>query len=835
MLDVKDIIAVNQLAASDPESNVWVNASAGSGKTKVLIDRILRLLLKGIEPNTILCITFTQAAALEMQERLQHHLERWVIMSEEDLIQTLNDLEPSLKLTPDIIFNARKLFNYVLDAPVRIGTIHSFAQQILISGVDESQMSFGMRLMDELSTKNLVRKALDQIVEAKHHKDLLNPISKLFSHSKFTQIIQKILDEQAFFRFLLIEGASAFKKRLEDYLGNPRLEVAIMKDISESLKKLTFKPLLESSLGSESDRKLLHELDNAAISCDFKRLVSSLLTEKGTPKKRLLSKKITESYPDETNQIYAFAQDVCRWDQELKKSKMVESTLAVLKLAEVFLNSYTALKQEKGLLDYDDLIFKAIILLEDPETAYHVLYKLDTVIHHVLIDEAQDTNVYQWKLINYIIGNFFQHEQDKTIFVVGDHKQSIFGFQGTDPDIFDRIKHYYHHQPSLKAWKDVSLDVSFRSLQAILDFVDAIFENNYLIENYVSHIAFRGEGGNAVVHPLIVESDKSDEDIYEKLAAQVTDQIEKFIGTEMVIQGKRRYILPSDILVLIRKRGEHLEKLQQALLLRKIPFSSPTRQTMYEDELVRFILLALNLIMQPYDNAAVMHLLLNPLLNIKEEGIKLGLARSEEGGHFKDILGNIHIFAPLQKDIKKDISLEDMYLRVCVWAIQHLPVNNHNITNAFIVLDFLREWVWGADITLTHSELLYYVQSLPIGQANRVEENALRILTVHGAKGLQAPIVMLIDTTQLPTMRNVWVNDDLQNIFLCVQNRSLEPFQYQDLKSIQKANERKEYYRLLYVALTRAESELHVFGAAHTKVSEETWYSLCASFLEKKS
>jgi ATP-dependent helicase/nuclease subunit A len=558
-------------------------------------------------------------------------------------------------------------------------------------------------------------------------------------------------------------------------------------------------------------------------------LTDVLLTEKGTPRKRLVSKKVSEGYPDAFLQMVNLANEVFEWDQEIKRDRTVHSTMLVVRLASEFLTYYANLKLKKGVLDYDDLIFKTLEVLSDPSMAQNILYKLDRKIDHILVDEAQDTNIFQWKLIDCIVDGFFQNETHKTIFVVGDHKQAIFGFQGTDPEIFHHIKAHCLGKTSLRKWNDVSLDVSFRSLQNILDFVDAIFEQGPLIDEYSRHTAFHGAGGTVVVHPLCTVEDENAQDVYEVFASQVADEIQKMIGAEITYKGQPHKVHPSDILVLIRRRGEHLDQLQKALSERGIPFSAPNRQMMHEDHLVQFILQTMTLIVQPLDHMNVMKWLLNPLVNMHAEGYDYAVLRIAEEKPLIHYLHDHPMFMSVTHEAEGYSSLEDLYLRISLWAMDHLAVETHHISNALTVLENLTVWQLNGDLQVSYSELLAYVQTLPMSQVNRSEEDALRILTVHGAKGLQAPIVMLVDSTQLPIVRSVFVTDEAETMFLCTSMSENETLEYKALKERYKESQLKEYYRLLYVALTRAESQLHVFGATKKKVSEDSWYGSLAT------
>jgi ATP-dependent helicase/nuclease subunit A len=834
MLNVHETIAANQLAASNPQANVWVNASAGSGKTKVLIDRLLRLLLQGANPKAIVCITFTQAAALEMKLRLQHILEEWAVLSNEDLRQRLMQLDPNLDVNSKLTEKARLLLNQVFDEPVQIQTIHSFSQTILSSCPVESNVPFASQLMDDVTMKRLIKQATSALFKQQKSSSDLTRVYTLFSNAKFNDIVTKILDEQAFFRFILMEGIDVFEQRLKSYLGHPRTEADVLEEIAFSLGAFDFDRWVDVPEASDNDKIFIDAVLKALKSQRLEPLTDVLLTEKGTPRKRLVSKKVSEAYPSKSSQLVELTQTVFDWDQEIKRSKTIDSTMIVVKLAAAFLNDYSELKLNKGYLDYDDLIFKTLEVLSDPAVAQNILYKLDRKIDHILVDEAQDTNLYQWKLIDCIVDGFFQHEDHKSIFVVGDHKQAIFGFQGTDPDIFHHIKTLYLNKPSLRQWNDISLDVSFRSLQRVLDFVDGIFEHTSLIEFYSSHTAFQGAGGKIKLHPLCTAEEGSKEsctednieDVYEVFAGQVAAEIKQLIGTEIIYKGKTHKVRPQDILILIRRRGEHLDHLQNALKDQGVPFSAPNRQLIHEDHLVQFILQTIALINQPLDHDTVMQWMLNPLLDMAKEGLEYAVQRVASHQSLISYLKEDSKFISLMSTVENYSSLDDMYMKICMWAIEHLQVDDYSISNAFTLLDSIKIWKANRDLRVAHSELHQYVKSLPVPQVNRTENDALRILTVHGAKGLQSPIVMLVDSTQLPIVRNVFASDDSESLFLCTATAKEETTEYKELKARHKESQMKEYYRLLYVALTRAECELHIFGATKTKVSPDSWYGL---------
>lgn len=832
MDSVIDAIAANQRTASDPASNVWVNASAGSGKTKVLIDRLLRLLLAGAKPQSIVCITFTQAAAIEMRHRLQSVLERWLTLPSLELTKQLQQLDPGLSIDESLLVKVRLLYNHVLDEPVNIETIHSFAQSILASAYPENKLPYGSTLMDEVTMQSLIKNAAAGVFDPANFNKDLKQIYTLFSSAKFYDVVEKIRSDQAFFRFLLLDGLDAFDQKLKTYLRSPRDVQAILGEAMMTLAQFDL-PIQESPEATENDSLLIQRLRDALKSKTFEAVKEVLLTDKGTPRKRLLSKKMCDVYPEISTGLFVLADQMFEWDQEIRRSRTLETTLLVVRLADAFLGKYAELKHQKGLMDYDDLIFKTLEVLSNSAVSQNVLYKLDRIVDHILVDEAQDTNLYQWKLIDYILESFFQNEIHKTLFVVGDHKQAIFGFQGTDPDIFHQIKDYYRNKPSLRSWKDVSLDISFRSLQGVLDFVDRIFQTKGLIAEYKSHRSFHGNGGRVIVHPLCTLEEGDEERLHTRFAEQVVKVIQDTIGTEVVYKGKPHVVQPKDILLLIRKRGEYLNDLQAELTNHQIPFSSPNRQSLYEDPLVQFILQSIAVITQPRDEATFMQWCLNPLLGIGHQAIQWGMDRLLKNESLESFVALEPKYAMLKSAVKDFTSLDDLYMKVLIWSKDHLPIDSQHLQNALILGELLKTWSLQGNLRYTSSEVINYVKTLQIPQVNRTDNEALRILTVHGAKGLQAPIVMLVDTTQLPISRGALRYDDRMSVFLCSSKAKDEPIEYETLKADQKQKELTEYYRLLYVALTRAEIELHVFGATKAKVSEDSWYLISAELFNQ--
>lgn len=820
MVDLKTEVIQKQLEASNPNYNVWVNASAGSGKTKVLVDRILRLLLNGVTPSSVLCITFTKAGAIEMRSRLQLHLEKWVFLTDAELVQALSALNPGVDVTKSLLVRARTLLNVVLETPLKIETIHSFAQTLVFNNMAQTHIALGARLMDELQTQDLLQKAIYTVLTNTKIADYaeINEIYAIFSKHKFHEIIYKIAEEKAFFKFLWSKGEPDFVEKVCGYLDSPREIDTIIATAKRYIALLDLNDLILSDACSDSDKQLLSALAQAKKAESLEKVMNLLLTSSGTLRKQILSKKLLESNPDKTlaflNLVY---KKLAELHEEWKAAHLKKSTILVFKLSKHLLDAYDSLKQNEGLLDYDDLIFNAINLLANPETAQTALYQLEMKLEHILIDEAQDTNLYQWKLIDLILEGFFDQVSNKTLFVVGDHKQSIFSFQGTDPDIFYTMKQYYQSKVSDKEWRDVALNTSFRSFDAILRFVDGVFCDEAHINFYSNHSAFFGDGGRVVQHPLVTANDDVVSE-YEPFADLVVNQVKDCIN--------RGYAY-DDVLMLIRKRGAHLDYVQDALTAAGMPFSSPNKKPLMDDNLVEFVVLMLVLQAQPSDRSSAIKLLLNPLLNVQTEAIELAFKMAENPEMPWSMFDVKQELQSLFNTISQQSKIEDKVLNILTWADVNLNITANQWENGCLIMEYFKRYSQDSS-SVFYSELAAHAESLPLTQQAYQQEKAVKILTVHGAKGLQSKVVMLLDTTQPPISRAIFIKDKNADLFLCAAKSEFQTERYKDLKLDLKDGELKEYYRLLYVALTRAAEELHIFGVStKSKISENAWYALC--------
>src|SRR4051812_39643588 len=489
MTDILDTLLIAgdaQRRATTPGHSAWVEANAGTGKTKVLTDRVTRLLLDGVRPERILCLTFTKAAAAEMRNRLASQLGRWAMADDEALGKEITALIAEVPQAERRSL-ARRLFARVLDAPggINILTIHAFCQALLKRFPLEAGVPPGFEVMDEAQSATLLRQARDDQVEALTHEDApealraaLTRVAARISVGEYAELMARLLSERAWLLARIANEAGL--KRLGQRLRK-RLDCERQIPLDEAALRAAARALIEA--GGKTDAPRGEAMAGWLAAGDERDDLQPayravFFTEKGQLRKSLATKA--------TIKRLAGIEDILSAEAErlecARGVALVELTLALLRLGLDITRRFAAAKQRRGVLDYDDLIVATRRQLESAESAAWVLYKLDGGIDHVLVDEAQDTNPDQWEVIRKLTEEFFVGEgavdRDRTIFAVGDTKQSIFGFQRADPAKLAEMRDLFEEKIRLagRGFEPVGLTVSFRSTPAVLDAVDWVFD-----------------------------------------------------------------------------------------------------------------------------------------------------------------------------------------------------------------------------------------------------------------------------------------------------------------------------------------------------------------------
>lgn len=807
-----------QQVASNPLNSVWVSASAGSGKTKVLTDRVLNLLLSDTEAEKILCLTFTKAAAAEMSNRINETLKSWAILSDKELtveLQKLNGLHPTSK----ILKKARCLFIKVLEAPggMKIMTIHSFCQSVLKRFPIEAGISPQFEVIDETKSHKLLQTTIQQTFTNSLFKKDISVLSDYFDEKAIHEIFKMILANQSKLNEIIQEypQINLLENKLKEYFNLKKYH-SEKEIINENF-----------NLDEFEEGKLLF------LTKDQKKILQK---EKDNPKAHCLMDTLEK---------------VHEWE-------LISITTALMNIIKHIIQNYMRMKKEESFLDYADLISITKNLLQNTSMALWVLFKLDGGIDHILVDEAQDTNPDQWQIIRLISEEFFsgigrETKVVRTIFAVGDKKQSIFSFQGADPTEFERMHVFFKERASKaqKKFETIPLNISFRSTPAVLEIVNYLLKNPSARKGILQsdeeayHIAFREKDSGLVeIWPLetaeqhekpsewsFPESIKVQSPIT-KLAQKIASKIKQMIISKEILKSKGRPIEPSDFMILVRKRSKIVSELLRALKEKNIPVAGVDRLMLTDHIAVQDLINVAKFVLLPEDDLNLACLLKSPLVKLSEEELfKLAHDRKE-----KSLWEQVQKYYPAISEKLKIILNKSDNMPVFEFFsyllgplkgreafISRLGNEVNEALDEFLTLtlnfeqteipslqNFLK-WIIGRNIEIKRD----------LDQSNI---NAVRIMTIHGSKGLQGNIVFLPDTRTVPTIKDtfIWTESGLPLwIARSYLKTSHTDFLFDKIQQLQT----EEYNRLLYVALTRAQDRLYICG----------WENKTTEQLEKKS
>lgn len=881
-----------QARASDPKATVWVSANAGSGKTHALTTRVTRLLLDGTDPERILCLTFTKAAAAEMASRLYQRLGDWAMASDETLALEIAMIEGPIpdkaKLT-----RARRLFARAIETPggLKIQTIHAFCERLLGRFPLEAKVPPNFDILDERSAAELLQGVRDAVL-SRAREDGESPLGLALSH-----VVGRI-DETVFDKLMReIAGKRASFARLTDRHGGVegvaaaiRVALGVAPDETvESARAELFEPpafpetLLRACLealrtGTVTDQKQAAKLATILGAGDARDVVRDIyleifLTGEGEPRKSLITKKQGEKYPDVVEALAAEQLRVIDHVTRLKSVQVAEASEAILRLADEILKGFAEAKRRRAYLDYEDLIARTRELLMTSAMAPWVLYKLDGGIDHILVDEAQDTSPDQWDVISELTVEFFSgagaRGTARTIFVVGDEKQSIFSFQGADPKRFDEMRR--HFERSVKAaelvWSPVSLVRSFRSTPEVLQAVDAVFaragEGLTASGDVDTHVAVRDLDAGLVelwdLERPDVEAKPdpwdapldylSESDPRARLAERIALTIADWIDTGEALVSKGRPIRPGDILILVRRRDAFVTEMIRRLKKKNVAVAGADRMVL-TDEIAVMDLIALgHFVLLPEDDLTLATLLKSPLLGLDENELfelawdrgKRSLwqtlqKRAGESERFKaahDLLVRLLAlvdFKPPYEFFAHVLGEEQGRLKL----LSRLGTDAGDPIDEFLSLALAFE----RDHAVSMQAFLHWVErgGAEIKRDMDKGRDEVRIMTVHGAKGLEAEIVFMPDTTSAPGPSHDPGLISLPTeppLLLWPVRKKDEDLVTGAARDLHRRAQTEEYRRLLYVAMTRARDRLYVAGYQGSREpTEDCWYNLIAASLK---
>ena len=781
-----------QKDASNPKQSIWVSAHAGSGKTFILIDRLTRLLLNDVPMEKILAITFTKAAASEMSIRLYERLGKWTLCSNEELTAELTALEGAPP-SKEKLEKARMLFSRTLEKQEQshIQTIHSFCQSVLKRFPMEARIYPNFQVIDDYAQNALLKEAQFNVLNNNQFdREAMKVITQNIESSVFEKIFSEIISHKRKIEIML-EDYSKNLERLAQEWHVPRNSSA--DTIREKI--LSARPKnIEKEL---KDNKKITFLDD---------YINIFLTQKLEPRK-----KLADSLRAEQARVFDLV-------EKANLLNAFQFTHAVLQVADAFLKEFSRLKAQKGFLDYDDLIHKTLDLFQTHEAGLWVLYRLDGGIDHVLIDEAQDTNKEQWQLIEKLTEEFFAgqsyKEQDCSLFVVGDAKQSIFSFQGAEPDGFAKWQAHFARraQEAQKPFRAIDLTYSFRAAPQLLKLVDKMLEGLSLSQEKMALVPHQAHHAEMPSHIEIWQPFTSEKD--EKPEAD--EQLVEAIATKINTLLKDKENKAEDILILLRRRNAFVDTLIRSLKKHGLPVAGSDRLVLAQELVIQDLLSLAKWVLLPQDDLALAEVLKSPLCALNESQLmSLAIGRGDislwqslsvqrnEFFEIFDFLSNClrHADFTTPFDFFSNL-LEVENKRSHFVAL--LGTDVHDPLDAFLNLTLNYE----ANHTPSLQGFVEWFSNTEAKIKRDMERglNEVRLITIHSAKGLEAKIVFFID---IPA-------SSPSNYFLPINEvpffKSSAPStsHLQEVKDKIKTQEGYEESRLLYVALTRAKEQLYI-------------------------
>jgi ATP-dependent helicase/nuclease subunit A len=898
-----------QREAADPNASVWVGANAGTGKTQVLTDRVLRLLLAGTLPGRILALTYTKAAAAEMSKRVFDRLAAWVTMPDDKLIERLVDL---LGSKPDAlqIKRARHLFAAAIETPggLKVQTIHAFSERLLQRFPLEAGIPPHFSILDDANGNDLRRQAVDAVlIEAtrKASSPLGRALTTAVTYAAddgFDAVLKDALSNRDWLESMRrlasgdddkTSGIDRLYRQAFDL--DARVTMATTDEALAELLKAAEATGLRNVLrtGTTNDQKCAERIDAVmrarSDTALFEAMQDLFLTGTGEPRKSLVTGKTSKAHPQVEPHLARLQSAFINLELQARKLRLLAATKALITLASAVLERYDAAKARRAALDFDDLIRKSSSLLTQQQvdgkasSAEWVLFKLDGGLDHILVDEAQDTSPPQWQLIKSLADEFFsgngsRDDLVRTMFAVGDEKQSIYGFQGAAPEMFARKGREFEARAQQVGhqWRNVPLNVSFRTTAPVLDAVDRVFGDATTTPGLtadatiIRHIAHRaGQAGLVEVWPLEIPDTPADSQPWlpldetpvaspvSRLANRIASTVEHWLNSGETLKSENRPVRAGDILILVRKRQPFAGAMVAALKGKGIPVAGADRLVLTDQIAVEDLIVLGDFLTLPEDDLALATVLKSPLFGLDDAALT-DLAHDR---------GNKSLWSRLLEKSKIDARFVEAtdYLKTWRGEADFLPP--YEFFASLLEREFgkfrrrmlARLGAEASDpidellnLALTCDEqeppslqgFLTWLRSTERQIKRDMEQgrDEVRIMTVHGAKGLEAPIVFLPDTCttksaamagSLMDLVDIQKPPGIDDVMLWPIKGSSDLSAVANAKAARADNEKQERNRLLYVALTRPRDRLYIAGfRGKAEPPPDCWYHLVASALK---
>ncbi|HVN00187.1 MAG TPA: double-strand break repair helicase AddA, partial [Caulobacteraceae bacterium] len=858
-----------QVRASDPAASVFVAANAGSGKTKTLVDRVARLLLTGPNPEAILCVTFTKAAAAEMQRRLFKELGDWAVMEDADLARKLADLdEPTRDLA-----RARALFARALETPggIKITTIHAFCEKLLRRFPLEAGVSPGFTVLEDAAARAVSARAKEDVALAAF-ADPESPIGRAYAYfsveldyARFQEMFAAFEAERRAIRAYVDRCDGVFGVDIWRRCGFEAVTPVQVIE-AEAVAKIRWRRWRSAAealrLGGKEDRRRGEAMSRVEERASFAEVWAVFATKEGEPLKRLASKSVDR---DAAKWLAREQKRLLSAIERIRAARIAEASVHAIGLALAYIELYGGAKDALRALDFGDLIERTHELLSVRADAAWVLYKLDGGLDHVLLDEAQDTAPEQWEILRALTAEFFigqgAGERLRTVFAVGDEKQSIFSFQGAAPERLFTEGRLFDEMVSRagRSFEHVPLRESWRSTEEILSFVDSVASQPVVRSALspagstalISHRAVRGGGGCVDLWPLEKTEPPEEADPWapvdaeppksanKELARRIASAIKAMVERgEAVGDRKSRTPRPmgyGDVLILVRRRNALFHEIIRALKKAGIPVGGADRLLLSEHIAFQDLLALGRLARFQDDDLTLAALLRSPFCDIEEDPLfdlahdrrrplwATLQARSAERPEW----GEAARFLAWSVREAEARAPFDFYARV----LARLDERGRSMKRRFLerlgreaedALDaFLAEALAAERRGVTELERFVAEMAASEIEVKREQEDPerpgageVRVMTVHGAKGLEAPVVILPDTTTKAISLGGPLLATEDGGFLWAPRKADDCAASAEARRFRDRQTDNESLRLLYVALTRARDRLIVGGVA---------------------
>ena len=882
-----------QEAASDPLVHAALSASAGTGKTHVLTSRVLRLLIRGTPPSSILCLTFTKAGAAEMANRIGERLAHWVRLPDAELALELGNLCEDYD--PPMRDRARRLFAEVLEAPgggLRIQTIHSFAQTLLAAFPAEADISPGFRPIEGRAEAELARQTLAALLadaEAGHDERLIADVSALSlrlgeggaesyllecarAHEAMDALGDPSTIEARLLGIIGIDGGDA-EGALTAKLSDGELDVDLLQRLMAANR----------AWGTDTGNKVAANLGEFLASSPLQRtellatIGSGLVTAKGEPCKAR-SRQI-DAEPDYEQLVAGFAEWLVALRTLVAAAELVPTQAAGLRAGQAFARAYVTAKRAAGVADFDDLIAWTRRLFAQEGMGEWVRYKLDQRTDHILVDEAQDTNADQWAIVDALAGEYFSGDAEaedrwRTLFMVGDYKQAIFGFQGTNPREYERFRAKVAglagslteaagaSDERAREFRDLSIDASFRSAPAVLEMVDALIGE-------IGHGAMglpappnphrphhADRPGRVELWPAYdaaIEAADADEggegwidDSVRLYADAIARQVRRWLAEAPTVATTGRALTPGDILILVRSRTELASLIVARLYAQGVPVAGIDRLHLHKPLAVKDLLSAIGFAVQPLDDLNLANALVSPLIGWDQQALyDLAFDRKDR----------LWLELQRRRDEREDFALAHAILGDWLAMADYVtparfletilsgPLDGRSKLLKRLgeaARDPIEELVAsalafeGEETASLERFLAWFGQGdVEVKRDPAAPSNAVRVMTVHGAKGLEAPFVLLADATHDPAKVGGTSSiiefpiPDVGTVPMVRPRKEECAPVFRVLIDEARAADVEEHWRLAYVGLTRAAERLVIAGVKPKKdVPEVSWHSV---------